>query len=253
MQCRRPARRTGWRQLIGFNLLTGIVLGIAGLVHRPLRSAIHIHRRNLAYYSTEAGAERHRDHARLPARRGRLPRRPGLCQLPAQAAARASAVAGRARVRGARAASLLQPVDRPQGRRQAVHGRDRAVLLRRRAERDADPHRAASAQRPRVRRQPVPDAGRHARVDDDGDHDLGAAGAVCQLAGADDDRLAADGVPADRVVHVLAADGRRGDPAHDDLLRRLPDRLDGLPAARALRAPPATTPTSASSRWSACR
>ena len=40
---------------------------------------------------------------------------------------------------------------------------------------------------------------------------------------------------------------------HDDLLRRLPDRLDRLPAARGHRAPPATTPTSASLRWSGCR
>ena len=36
----------------------------------------------------------------------------------------------------------------------------------------------------------------------------GHPGAVRQLARAADDRLAADGVPADRVVHVLAADGR---------------------------------------------
>ena len=33
-------------------------------------------------------------------------------------------------------------------------------------------------------------------------------------------------------VDVLAADGRRGDPADDDLLWRLSDRLDGLSAAR---------------------
>ena len=85
---------------------------------------------------------------------------------------------------------------RPQGRRQAVHGGDRRVLLRRRPQRDAHPDRAAAAQRARVRRQPVPDAGRDARVDDDGDHDLGIARPVCAVVRPADDRFPADGVPA---------------------------------------------------------
>jgi len=46
------------------------------------------------------------------------------------------------------------------------------------------------------------------------------------------DRDPADGLPADRVVHLLAVDGRRGGPDHDDLLRRLSDGLDRVSATR---------------------
>ena len=61
------------------------------------------------------------------------------------------------------------------------------------------------------RSQPVPDAGRDARGADDGDDHLGHPRAVRQLVRAADDRLAPNGLPADRVVHLLAADGgRRG-------------------------------------------
>ena len=56
--------------------------------------------------------------------------------------------------------------------------------------------------------------------------------AVRQLLRPADDRRAADGLPADRGAHLLAADGGRGDLHLDDLLRRLPDRLDGLRAAQ---------------------
>ncbi len=226
-----PAPRTGWRQFMGFNVLTGIALGIGGWFLGYFIGN-HIHGGGLTYYSTEAG--QNDVSILLGYFLGVVGFLVGLgfANYPLQADAGRSAEPGRAGVRGARAAALLQPRDRPQGRREAVHGGDRAVLLRRRAERDADPDRAASAQRARVRRQPVPHARRHARLDDDGDHDLGDPGAVCQLGRAVDDRLAADGVPADRVVHLLAADGRRGDPGHDDLLRRLPDGLDRLPAAR---------------------
>ncbi len=38
-----PARRTGWRRLIGFNLLTGIVLGIAGWFIGYSAIGTHIH------------------------------------------------------------------------------------------------------------------------------------------------------------------------------------------------------------------
>ena len=50
-----PARRTGWRQLLGFNMLTGIVLGIAGWFVGYYAIGNHIHGANLVYYSTEAG------------------------------------------------------------------------------------------------------------------------------------------------------------------------------------------------------
>ena len=76
----------------------------------------------------------------------------------------------------------------------------------------------------------VPDPGRHARDDDDGDHDERDPRAVRQLLRPADDRGAPDGLPPDRVAHVLAPDGRRRHPDDDDLLRRLPDRLDRLRA-----------------------
>ncbi len=50
-----PAPRSGWRQLMGFNLLTGIVLGIAGWFIGYHAVGIHIHGANLDYYPTEAG------------------------------------------------------------------------------------------------------------------------------------------------------------------------------------------------------
>ena len=75
---------------------------------------------------------------------------------------------------------------------------------------------------------PIPDARRDARHDDDGDHVERDPRPVRELLRAADDRRAADGLPADRVAHVLDADGGRRDPDDDDLLRRLPDRLDGL-------------------------
>ena len=56
--------------------------------------------------------------------------------------------------------------------------------------------------------------------------------AVRQLLRPADDRREADGLPADRGAHLLAPDGGRRDLRLDDLLRRLPDRLDGLRAAQ---------------------
>ena len=48
------APRTGWRKLIGFNMLTGILLGILGwYVGHYIGD--HIHGANLAYYSAQAG------------------------------------------------------------------------------------------------------------------------------------------------------------------------------------------------------
>ena len=79
--------------------------------------------------------------------------------------------------------------------------------------------------------RPVPDRGRAARHDDDGDHVERDPRAVRELLRADHDRRPADGVPAARGAQLLAADGGRRDPHDDDLLRRLPDRVDGLCAA----------------------
>ena len=52
---------------------------------------------------------------------------------------------------------LLQGDDRPQGGRAPVPGRDQGVLLHRRPQRDADPHRAAAPELARVPARPVPD------------------------------------------------------------------------------------------------
>jgi cytochrome c oxidase subunit 1 len=49
-----PVRRTGWRKLMGFNMLTGIVLGIAGWFIGYYAIGIHIHGEGLAY-ATDTG------------------------------------------------------------------------------------------------------------------------------------------------------------------------------------------------------
>jgi cytochrome c oxidase subunit 1 len=50
-----PAPRTGWGQLLGFNMLTGIILGIVGWFIGYSAIGPHIHGVGVAYYSTEAG------------------------------------------------------------------------------------------------------------------------------------------------------------------------------------------------------
>jgi cytochrome c oxidase subunit 1 len=50
-----PIRQTGWRGLIGFNMLTGIVLGVAGWFIGYSAIGPHIHGAGIVYYSTEAG------------------------------------------------------------------------------------------------------------------------------------------------------------------------------------------------------
>ena len=96
--------------------------------------------------------------------------------------------------------------------------------LHRRAERDADPVRAPEPDPRDVQRQQLPDARRPARHDDDGDDDERDSRPVRELPGADHDRRAQDGVPADRGAHVLAADGGRRHPDDGRRLRRVPDR-----------------------------
>ena len=49
------APRTGWQQLMGFNLLTGIVLGVGGWFLGYYGIGIHIHGAGLEYYSLTAG------------------------------------------------------------------------------------------------------------------------------------------------------------------------------------------------------
>ena len=127
--------------------------------------------------------------------------------------------------------ALLQPLHRPQGRRHPVPLGHRAVLLHRRPERDADPHRAAEPAQPGLPDGHLPDHRRDARDDDDGDDDERDPRPVRELLRPDHDRRPADGLPAHRGAHVLAPDGGRRSPDDDDLLRRLPDGLDGLCAA----------------------
>ncbi|MGO9906825.1 MAG: cbb3-type cytochrome c oxidase subunit I [Solirubrobacteraceae bacterium] len=49
------APRTGWQRLLGFNMLTGIVFGIAGWFIGYSAIGTHIHGAGVAYYPTEAG------------------------------------------------------------------------------------------------------------------------------------------------------------------------------------------------------
>ena len=86
----------------------------------------------------------------------------------------------------------------------------RPVLLHRRPERDADPRRAAAARRTRCSRpgKYLTLVGMHGTMMM-GMMTSGILGPFAQLLRADHDRRAADGVPADRGAHVLAADGGR--------------------------------------------
>ena len=47
--------RTGWRQFLGFNMFTGIILGIAGWYIGYDAIGRHIHGAGIVYYATEAG------------------------------------------------------------------------------------------------------------------------------------------------------------------------------------------------------
>ena len=92
-----------------------------------------------------------------------------------------------------------------------------------------------------------------AKRDDDGDDDLGAAGAVRHIiAGAVDDRLHGGWRSRGSTLTVLAAHGRRGDPAHDEVLRRFQTGWTGYQPLGA-QGTAGSMPTSASSRWSGCR
>ena len=158
------------RRLVGFNLLFAIVLGcgrlLPRLVARPpdQREEPRLLRRH--------GPERRRAVPRLPARRGRLPRRARLPQLPARAHGRAPASLGELKSTATpRLDAVPRLLHRPQGGRAAVPDRDRLLPLPRRRQRDADPLRAPATAAERLPGRPVPDARRPARHDDDGDDD----------------------------------------------------------------------------------
>ena len=127
------------RRLIGYNLLTGIVLGVVGW-YVGWFGAHAVVGPSLDYFGDI-------DYNELSVFLGYLGGvvgfldRPRLPPLPAPAPARLSAVAAREGDGGRR--PLLQPLHRPQGRRHPVPLGRRAVLLHRRPARDADPLPAA--------------------------------------------------------------------------------------------------------------
>ena len=135
--------------------------------------------------------------------------------------------------RGSRAwpGQVLQVLARPQGGRPPVPVRDDRLLPDRRPVRDGDQGRAAVTHVPPAHPQRLPRGGRRARHHDDDDDDLGRHGPARQLPDAADDRLQADGVPADRGAVVLADPGGVRRPAVQRADRRVPDRLDRLRAA----------------------
>ena len=135
-----------WRRLIGFNALTGVVLGVGGYYLGWFRRAPHHGRASryfadidqndisvfLGYFLGVAGFLIGLGFGVYPwARLRGYP--PSL---------REKETAGRR--------PLLRPLHRPQGRRHPVPVRDRALLLHRRPERDADPRRAAAPDQPGV-------------------------------------------------------------------------------------------------------
>ena len=215
------------RGLIGFNLLSGILLGIVGF-YFGWWLGHQIHFTNYEY-TADTGQNDIALFLALPVLRRRLPGGARVPQVPPGEDDRAGAVTPRER--GRRHPPLLRPLHRPQGDRDAVPGRDRPLLLHRRRERDADPGRASPPLAPALRRRQLPDDRQPARRDDDGDHDLGHPRPVRQLLRPPDDRREADGLPADRVAHLLAADGGRGDPHERRLLRR-PSRPAGPATGR---------------------
>ena len=238
-----------WRRLIGFNLLGGIVLGIVGF-YFGWWLGHQIHAESLDFFEDTNQNDVALMLGYLFAVVGFLG---GLGFLNYPLSRMLGAPVTHGRKGGGRGRPLLHPLHRPQGGRDPVPGRDRVLLLHRRDQRDADPDRAAAALAAAVRGGQLPDPGRPARDDDDGDHDLGGARPVRQLLHPADDRRPADGLPADRVADLLAADGGRDDPDDHPPLRRLPDRLDRLRAAQRPGQLTASTPTSSSSPWSGSR
>ena len=167
------SRRPLWRRLVGFNLLTAVLLGVAGyylgwfIGHQINGKSFEFQSATdendvallLAYLFGVIGFLIGLGFANYPVSR--------LLGRPASLREKEHEGIGR----------YFGLLHRPQGRGHPVPRRDRRVLLHRRAQRDADPRRAAAPDADHGRPQPVPLAGRDARGDDDGDDDLGRSSA----------------------------------------------------------------------------
>ncbi len=116
----------------------------------------------------------------------------------------------------------------PQGRRHPVPVRHDRLLPDRRPAGHGDPDRTAVALLPRLQLRDLHRDRRRARHDDDDDDEFGHPRAARQLPGAADDRLQADGVPADRGAVLLADPGGLPRAAVRPDVRRVPVRLDRL-------------------------
>ena len=201
-----PARphRNRWTGLVGFNLLSAIVLAFIGYaVGEWIGGRIGAHVDFVA-------ATDQNDVALLLgyvfAVIGWLI---GLGFLNYPVGAHARSLDRPARARGDRDRPLLPPHDRPQGRRPAVLRRHRLLLLRRRPQRDADSRRAAEPRFEALPARPVPHDRLAARHDDDHDDVVGHPGPVWQLPRAAHDRRQGHGLPPHRGTDILAAsDGR---------------------------------------------
>ena len=109
-----PPRHAGplWRRLIGFNLLTGDLLGVGGY-YLGWFIGHQINGGKLRILRSRHRRERRRAAARLPVRRRRLPDRARLRQLPGLAAARPPpSLRARRRTRASAATSACAPTTR---------------------------------------------------------------------------------------------------------------------------------------------
>ena len=138
-----------WRRLIGFNLLTAVILGVGGwyvgwfgahtIVGPSLDYFADIDYNELSVYLAYIG--------------GVVGFLVGLGFLNYPVARLRGYPPSLREKEDGRLDALLQPLHRPQGRRHPVPLGHRAVLLHRRPERDADPHRAADARTTRSSRR----------------------------------------------------------------------------------------------------
>src|SRR5450755_86235 len=130
-----------------------------------------------------------------------------------------------------RPGQVLPVLAGPQGGGHPVPGRHDRLLPDRRPAGHGDQDRAAVALVPRLQFGDVHRDRRRARHDDDDDDELDHPRATRELPAAADDRVQADGVPADRGAVLLADPGGLHRAAVRPDVRRVPVRLDRVRAA----------------------